>query len=77
MDGSRRRGDGTSGARTQGSFFGRRVLVLALGCSEVFFACLQGTNGRIHATEIGANIPYRSPTQRDARTVPYETQVER
>ena len=62
---------------TQGSFFGRRVLVLALGCSEVFFACLQGTNGRIHATEIGAHIPYRSPTQRDARTVPYETQVER
>ena len=60
-----------------GVFFWSPPLVLALGCSEVFCACLQGTNGRIHATEIGAHIPYRSPTQRDARTVPYETQVER
>ena len=77
MNGSRDEGTGPLGVRNPGVFFGRRVLVLALGCSEVFFACLQGTNGRIHATEIGAHIPYRSPTQRDARTVPYETQVER
>jgi hypothetical protein len=73
----RRRGFRTSGRENPGVFFWSPPLVLALGCSEVFCACLQGTNGRIHATEIGAHIPYRSPTQRDARAVPYETQAER
>ena len=43
--------DGTSGVwALQGSFFGRRVLVLALGYSEVFFARVYRRSGRLAAT---------------------------